>query len=128
MPRYYRDGFEEGLGRGGGGGGGGRRRGGAHLPGRQAPANASPVSTTFILGCEQNGFRLSDRWVPASDDAWYGFALCSSSSMQEAIGAQYMQKHLPKLEPFLRRVVSTSLRFLDQLEKCLGCRVGKKSN
>ncbi|VAI06540.1 unnamed protein product [Triticum turgidum subsp. durum] len=25
--------------------------------------------------------------------------------MQEAIGAQYMQKHLPKLEPFLRRVV-----------------------
>ncbi|CAM0872834.1 unnamed protein product [Alopecurus aequalis] len=27
------------------------------------------------------------------------------SSMQEAIGAQYMQKHLPKLEPFLRRVV-----------------------
>lgn len=28
-----------------------------------------------------------------------------SSSMQEAIGAQYMQKHLPKLEPFLRRVV-----------------------
>ncbi|XP_048573525.1 calmodulin-binding protein 60 D-like isoform X3 [Triticum urartu] len=28
-----------------------------------------------------------------------------NSSMQEAIGAQYMQKHLPKLEPFLRRVV-----------------------
>ncbi|AQL07273.1 uncharacterized protein [Zea mays] len=27
------------------------------------------------------------------------------SSMQEAIGAQYMQRHLPKLEPFLRRVV-----------------------
>jgi hypothetical protein len=33
-----------------------------------------------------------------------------SSSMQEAIGAQYMQRHLPKLEPFLRRVVSTSPR------------------
>jgi hypothetical protein len=32
-----------------------------------------------------------------------------SSSVQEAIGAQYMQRHLPKLEPFLRRVVSTSL-------------------
>lgn len=31
--------------------------------------------------------------------------LNSSSSMQEAIGAQYMQRHLPKLEPFLRRVV-----------------------
>jgi hypothetical protein len=30
--------------------------------------------------------------------------------MQEAIGAQYMQRHLPKLEPFLRRVVSTSPR------------------
>ncbi|KAG8063708.1 hypothetical protein GUJ93_ZPchr0003g16898 [Zizania palustris] len=29
----------------------------------------------------------------------------NSSSMQEAIGAQYMQRHLPKLEPFLRRVV-----------------------
>ncbi|CAN6325472.1 unnamed protein product [Urochloa humidicola] len=28
-----------------------------------------------------------------------------NSSMQEAIGAQYMQRHLPKLEPFLRRVV-----------------------
>ncbi|KAG2552558.1 hypothetical protein PVAP13_9KG555100 [Panicum virgatum] len=27
------------------------------------------------------------------------------NSMQEAIGAQYMQRHLPKLEPFLRRVV-----------------------
>uniref|UniRef100_A0A804LIW3 Calmodulin-binding protein 60 D n=1 Tax=Zea mays TaxID=4577 RepID=A0A804LIW3_MAIZE len=29
----------------------------------------------------------------------------SVNSMQEAIGAQYMQRHLPKLEPFLRRVV-----------------------
>ncbi|WVZ56648.1 hypothetical protein U9M48_007144 [Paspalum notatum var. saurae] len=28
-----------------------------------------------------------------------------NSSMQEAIGAQYMQRHLPKLEPFLRRVL-----------------------
>nr|CAB3496174.1 unnamed protein product [Digitaria exilis] len=28
-----------------------------------------------------------------------------NSSMQEAIGAQYMQRHLPKLEPFFRRVV-----------------------
>ncbi|KAL6649783.1 hypothetical protein ACP70R_014007 [Stipagrostis hirtigluma subsp. patula] len=28
-----------------------------------------------------------------------------NSSVQEAIGAQYVQRHLPKLEPFLRRVV-----------------------
>jgi hypothetical protein len=47
--------------------------------------------------------------------------------MQEAIGAQYMQKHLPKLEPFLRRVVSTSIPLLfKQLGTCLGCRTGKK--
>lgn len=38
------------------------------------------------------------------------FLSICSSSMQEAIGAQYMQRHLPKLEPFLRRVVSTSPR------------------
>ncbi|XP_062215869.1 calmodulin-binding protein 60 D-like [Phragmites australis] len=33
-----------------------------------------------------------------------------NSSMQEAIGAQYMQRHLPKLEPFLRRVVQEEVR------------------
>ncbi|KAL5209451.1 hypothetical protein ABZP36_005074 [Zizania latifolia] len=33
-----------------------------------------------------------------------------SSSMQEAIGAQYMQRHLPKLEPFLRRVVQEEVQ------------------
>ncbi|KAE8791805.1 calmodulin-binding protein 60 D-like [Hordeum vulgare] len=41
----------------------------------------------------------------ASPDAKRRRTLLNSSSMQEAIGAQYMQKHLPKLEPFLRRVV-----------------------
>uniref|UniRef100_A0ACD5XK09 Uncharacterized protein n=1 Tax=Avena sativa TaxID=4498 RepID=A0ACD5XK09_AVESA len=41
----------------------------------------------------------------ASPDAKRRRTLLHSSSMQEAIGAQYMQKHLPKLEPFLRRVV-----------------------
>lgn len=39
--------------------------------------------------------------------------------MQEAIGAQYMQRHLPKLEPFLRRVVSISLPLLSLLAACL---------
>uniref|UniRef100_A0A0E0KCN4 Calmodulin-binding protein n=1 Tax=Oryza punctata TaxID=4537 RepID=A0A0E0KCN4_ORYPU len=34
----------------------------------------------------------------------------SNSSMQEAIGAQYMQRHLPKLEPFLRRVVQEEVQ------------------
>ncbi|KAM0870863.1 hypothetical protein ACQ4PT_039721 [Festuca glaucescens] len=41
----------------------------------------------------------------ASPDAKRRRTLLHTSSMQEAIGAQYMQKHLPKLEPFLRRVV-----------------------
>lgn len=41
----------------------------------------------------------------ASPDAKRRRTLLHSGSMQEAIGAQYMQKHLPKLEPFLRRVV-----------------------
>ncbi|KAF0902217.1 hypothetical protein E2562_014456 [Oryza meyeriana var. granulata] len=34
----------------------------------------------------------------------------NNSSMQEAIGAQYMQRHLPKLEPFLRRVVQEEVQ------------------
>uniref|UniRef100_A0ACD5YGG0 Uncharacterized protein n=1 Tax=Avena sativa TaxID=4498 RepID=A0ACD5YGG0_AVESA len=41
----------------------------------------------------------------ASPDAKRRRTLLHSSSMQEAIDTQYMQKHLPKLEPFLRRVV-----------------------
>nr|ABF95488.1 calmodulin-binding protein, putative, expressed [Oryza sativa Japonica Group] len=46
----------------------------------------------------------------ASPEAKRRRTFINNSSMQEAIGAQYMQRHLPKLEPFLRRVVQEEVQ------------------
>ncbi|XP_015690652.1 calmodulin-binding protein 60 B-like [Oryza brachyantha] len=46
----------------------------------------------------------------ACPDAKRRRTFINNSSMQEAIGAQYMQRHLPKLEPFLRRVVQEEVQ------------------
>ena len=98
---------EEGPGCGGGGGGRRRRRA-RRLPGRQAPPDVRQVSELSKLLLHLPRGRSSS-WLLTLVFTSVLLPIFSSS-MQEAIGAQYMQRHLPKLEPFLRRVVNTSPR------------------